>query len=75
MTTINRNTVMSISPLTIKVMTPLNLKIVVPYACAIYSLAVDRGNLYQITKDFRDIKFFWKKLLNWTSLYKILQFL
>jgi len=58
MTTINRNTVMSISPLTIRVMTPPNLKIVIPYACAIYSLAVDRGNLYQITKDFRDIKFF-----------------
>ena len=74
MTTINRNTVMSISPLTIKHDSP-NLKIVVPYACAIYSLAVDRGNLYQITKDFRDIKFFLEETLNWMSLYKILRFL
>jgi F-type H+-transporting ATPase subunit delta len=58
MTTINRNTFLTVKPTTIKQTNPLDYKIVFPYVCAIYSLAVDRGNLFQITRDFKNLKFF-----------------
>jgi len=54
MTTINRNTFLTVKPTTIKQTNPLDYKIVFPYVCAIYSLAVDRGNLFQITRDFKN---------------------
>jgi len=37
------------------------LKITAPYARALYDLTVDRGNLYQITRDFQSLKTFLEK--------------
>jgi len=44
------------------------LKITAPYARALYDLTVDRGNLYQITRDFQSLKTFLEKTEELTNL-------